>query len=211
MFALFREPEWTPRFNISPGEMTLTIRIHPDGKRLASPAQWGLVPEHAKHDLKYWQMSRAETVATMWPFSTVFGRQHCLIVADGFYEWQKFNRRESQPWHIYRDDKQPLVMAGIWDHWQTSAGELLESFAMITTASNEFMSEIHHRMPLILGPDDWAAWLTTTNANQSHLMEMLTPCPSDWLQRTAVSNFVNKTENDSPECIQPVKPLKMLF
>lgn len=213
VFDLFREPDWAPRYNLGPMQRALVVRLKPEGVRLAEPLQWGLVPSWAKDSKIGSQMfnARAETVATKPAFRSAFRKRRCLVPADGFYEWQKLDSKTKQAWHIYRADGTPLAMAGLWEHWTGPDGTTLESCSVITTSANEFMSEIHDRMPVILDKSLWNVWLNSDDIPAEALTELLVPCPSDWLERTAVSSLVNNVRNESPDCIRPLDVPRTLF
>lgn len=213
MFDLFREPEWTPRYNLGPMQRMLAVRLKPEGVRLAEPLQWGLVPSWAIDPKVGSQMinARCETVAIKPAFRNAFEKRRCLIPASGFYEWQQLDNKTKQPWHIFRKDGSPLVFAGLWEHWQTPEGGTLESCSIITTDPNSFMAEIHDRMPVILARESWDLWLNPDEVEPAALTELLVPCPSDWLDRTAVSTLVNSVRNESPDCLRPVTPTRRLF
>jgi putative SOS response-associated peptidase YedK len=213
VFELFREPEWLPRYNLGPMQQILSVRMHPKLVRLAEPVQWGLVPSWTKSvsSSPVLNNARCETVATKPSFSDSFRKRRCLIPANGFYEWKRLDNKTKQPWNIFRADGQPLAMAGIWDHWQTPDGDTLESCAVITTEANEFMSQIHDRMPVILGQEDWNFWLNPEETNPDTLTKLLVPCPNEWLEGTPVSSLVNQVNHDSPECIRAVKESRTLF
>ena len=95
MFNLFREPEWSPRYNLGPMQRMLAVRLKPEGVRLAEPLQWGLVPGWAKDPKIGAQLvnARSETVATKPSFRSAFKRQRCLIPVSGYYEWQVINSK----------------------------------------------------------------------------------------------------------------------
>jgi putative SOS response-associated peptidase YedK len=213
VFELFREPEWEPRFNLGPMQQILTIRIHPDGVRLAEPVQWSLVPGWTRSLVSGppLHIARSDTVGSKRSFKDSFQKRRCLIPASGFYEWKRLDNRSKQPWNIFRADGQPMAIAGIWDHWETPDGDTLESCAMITTDANEFMSQIHDRMPVILGKEHWDFWLNPKESAIEPLEKLLVPCPSEWLDGTPVSSSVNQVSHDSPDCIQPVKESRTLF
>lgn len=213
VFELFREPEWTPRYNLGPMQRALAVRRKPEGIRLAEPLQWGLVPSWAKDSKIGSQMfnARAETVATKPAFRTAFRKRRCLIPASGFYEWQRLDSRTKQAWHIYRSGGAPLALAGLWEHWTGPDGSLLESFSIITTTANQFMAELHDRMPVILEEAVWNLWLNPAEIEPAGLSELLVPCPDEWLERTAVSSFVNNIRNESPECLRPLDGPATLF
>ena len=206
VFDLLREPDWSPRFNLGPMQQVLVVRLRPEG-RVADRMQWGLVPSWAK-DPKIGSQTfnaRAETVATKPAFRSALKTRRCLVPASGFYEWQKFGKTK-QPWNIFRADGQPLALAGLWEHWTSAEGVKLESVTVITTTPNDFMAEIHDRMPVILGEDVWNLWLGT-EVEPHALTELLIPCPSDWLKKSPVSTLVNNVRNESPDCVRPVPVL----
>jgi putative SOS response-associated peptidase YedK len=213
-FELFREPVWErPRFNLGPMQNILAIRQMPDGVRVAEPLQWGLVPNWAKDASIGSKMinARSDTVATKPAFRTAFRERRCIIPASGFYEWQIVNSNTKQPWHIFRSDGKLLAFAGLWEFWQTPEGHILESCSIITTDANRFTAEFHDRMPVILAKGEWSKWLDPSYNYPVALTKLLVPSPDDWLEKTAVSTFVNSVKNDSPECIRPVKPERTLF
>jgi putative SOS response-associated peptidase YedK len=213
VFELFREPEWLPRYNLGPMQQILSIRQHPKVVRLAEPVQWGLVPSWAKspNNGPPLNNARGETITTKPSFRDSFQKRRCLIPANGFYEWKRLDNKTKQPWNIFLADGQPLALAGIWDHWQTPDGDTLESCAVITTEANEFMSQIHDRMPVILAKSDWDFWLNPEETNPDFFTRLLVPCPNEWLKGNAVSSLVNLVSHDSPECIREVKATQTLF
>lgn len=212
-FELFREPVWAPRYNLGPMQQILIVRHQPEGTRLAEPVQWGLVPIWAKDPAIGSKMNnaRSETITEKPAFRSVFRKRRCLIPASGFYEWQQTVGKTKQPWHIFRADGTPLIFAGLWDHWQAVDGAVLESCAVVTTEANQFMSEIHTRMPVILSKEMARLWIDQSDIEPAALTELMLPCPDDWLAKTPVSTLVNNVRNESPECIQPVKLPRTLF
>lgn len=212
IFELFREPEWAPRYNMGPLQPILAVRQTPAG-RAADRVQWGLVPSWATDPKVGSQMfnARAETVATKPAFRSSFRRRRCLVPASGFYEWQVLDRKTRQPWNIFRADGQPLALAGLWERWTAPDGSVLESCTVITTTPNAFMAELHDRMPVILDPSVWDLWLTPDEIAPEALLELLVPCPDDWLQRFPVSTLVGNIRNESPECLKPITIPGRLF
>ena len=212
-FELFREPEWTPRFNIGPTQQILVIRKKPDGVRVAEPLQWGLVPSWSHDTSNSANMinARSDSVTIKPAFRNLIQRRRCLIPVTGFYEWQQINSKTKQPWHIFRSDGKPFVFAGLWDKFDTPDGDVLESCSIITTDANFFMTEIHHRMPVILSAEHWSMWLDHQELSLATLASLFAPTVTHDLQKTPVSSLVNSVRNDVPECIQPVKPVPTLF
>ena len=102
-------------------------------------------------------------------------------------------------------------MAGVWEHWTTPDGGTLESCSVITTTANDFMAEIHNRMPVILDKSSWNLWLGPDELDPAAQSKLLVPCPSDWLARTPVSTLVNNVRNESPDCVRPLDLPRTLF
>lgn len=214
IFELLREPDWSARFNIAPAQPALVIRQAGDGTRLASPLQWGLVPSWAKSDKVGSQMinARSETVATKSAFAKAFRERRCLVPADGFYEWEVITQKVKQPWHIFRANHEMLAFAGLWETWyDLEEDSSLETFTILTTSANQFMSEIHDRMPVMLSRSDWEQWLDPQLQDVEALNSLLSPAPEEWLIREPVSARINNPRYDSKDCIKPVKPSRGLF
>jgi putative SOS response-associated peptidase YedK len=132
--------------------------------------------------------ARAETVADKPVFRDAFKRTRCLIPASGYYEWQD-TPDGKHPYYFTRRDGDPITVAGLWDRWHDrQAGETVKSCAMIITDANEFVAEVHDRMPVILEADQFEPWLTGRAG-----VELLKPAASDVLQRWHVSRRVNSS------------------
>lgn len=206
VFALFREPDWLqPRYNIAPTQQVLAIRFDEHATpREPVMLRWGLIPSWAK-DAKIGNSlinARADTVAAKPSFRAAFKRRRCLIVADGFYEWKKLDDGK-QPYQIGLRNGKPFAFAGLWERWEKGA-EPIESCAIITTEANDLMSPLHDRMPVILRPDDYDAWLDPSGDAKA-LQGLLRPYPDDDLVAYPVSRAVNNPRNDRAECVEPVK------
>jgi putative SOS response-associated peptidase YedK len=205
-FQLFREPDWpVPRYNIAPTQTVLGIRFDENATpREPVLLKWGLIPSWAK-DTKIGNSlinARADTVATKPSFRSAFRRRRCLLPASGFYEWQKRDDGK-QPYQIGLKSGQPFAMAGLWEHWEGPDGPV-ESSSIITTDANELMEPLHNRMPVILRPDDYDAWLDPASDPKT-LQELLQPYPDDDLTAFPVSRAVNNPRNDRPECVEQLK------
>jgi putative SOS response-associated peptidase YedK len=210
-FRLAAAPELSPRYNIAPTQPAPVVRIAPGtGKRELVLLRWGLVPSWAKEPSIGQRMinARGETVATKPSFRSAFRRRRCLVIADGYYEWQKAGGRK-QPFYIRMSDERPLAMAGLWESW--SRGDdaeqgPLQTCTIITTQANSRASHIHDRMPVILDPDDQPRWLDSQIEDGQQLLPLLRPMESDQLIMDPVSTYVNRPRNDDPKCIEVVDP-----
>jgi len=195
---------YRPRYNIAPSQAVLTV-AEIEGERAFHLHRWGLVPFWAADTSIGNRMinARGETVREKPAFRASFARRRCLVVVDGFYEWQTAPGGKV-PYRIRRADQEPFTLAGIWDRW-TRAGEPIESCAIITTAANRLMEPIHDRMPSVIGPADRDAWLDPATPLDA-VAALIRPHPGDELEAYEVSTLVNRPANDRPECIEPLLP-----
>ena len=122
--------------------------------------------------------ARAEEIDTKPAFREAFRQRRCLVPVDNFYEWEKTDGRK-QPYAIALADRRLMALAGFWETWRSPEGERIRSFTVITTMPNELCAELHNRMPVVLKPAVWPAWLGEQPADVPHLKAMLTPYPSD--------------------------------
>ena len=197
-----------PRYNIAPTQSVLTV-LQPSASanRQGKMLHWGLIPSWAK-DRKMGSKlinARAETVAEKPAFRSAFRKRRCLVVADGFYEWQQQeNKKQKQPFYFRLSDGEPFAFAGLWEHWQDATGEEIESCTVLTTEANDLMRPIHNRMPVILEPKNYDLWLNSEATKLELLQPLLHPYPTEEMTAYPVSTVVNKPVNDSAECINSI-------
>jgi putative SOS response-associated peptidase YedK len=192
------------RYNLAPGQEVLTV-VQPAGAaRELRRMRWGLIPSWAKDAAIGDQLinARAETVATKPAFRTALRERRCLIVTDGFYEWETQGRRK-QPWFIRMQDGSPFAFAGLWDRWTDREGRGSESCTIITTTPNTLIQRFHHRMPVILSPADYDLWLDVGIHDVDRLLRLLAPHPPEDMTAYPVGPLVNNPANDSPACQSP--------
>ena len=203
---LFEEvPNLAPRYNVAPSQDVPIVRLDPDGKRVLTMVRWGLIPFWAKDkDISYRMINaRAETVAEKPSFREAFKRRRCLVVADGFYEWQKREQGPKQPYYITLKSGGPMAFAGLWERWSDrESNETIESCTIIVTDANKLLRPIHDRMPVIIAPENFDAWLDTSGGLEIALA-LLQPFPPAALEAYAVSTRVNKPQNDEASLIEP--------
>jgi putative SOS response-associated peptidase YedK len=192
-----------PRYNIAPSQ-NITVVVQREVRQLTE-MRWGLVPFWAKDVSIGNRMinARAETIAEKPAFRSAFKKRRCLILADGFYEWQKAGKIKV-PTHIRMKSREPFAFAGLYEYWKTKSGQMLETCAILTTTPNELMKSIHHRMPVILTSENEAAWLDPENQDVPELMSMLKPHTPEQMEAFEVSDFVNSPRNQGPLCIKPL-------
>ncbi|WP_372789268.1 SOS response-associated peptidase [Paraconexibacter sp.] len=211
-FALGPEVEVRRRWNVAPQDDVVAVRTDRDGRRRGDLLRWGLVPFWAEDPRVGARMinARAETVAEKPAFRDALRGRRCLIAADGFYEWQpRPDRPRKQPFHITRTDGAPFAFAGIWASWRPKGAadevEPLRTCSIITTAANARIADIHDRMPVILLPQDEAAWLDT-DAEVGDVLPLLRPLPDGLTARREVGYAVNDARHDAPDCLDPPQP-----
>ena len=196
----------TQRYNIAPSQ---PVGVVPnDGQNRLDFYNWGLIPFWAKDPKIGNRMinARSETIAEKPSFRSSFKYKRCLILADGFYEWKKEPGSTSKtPYFIHMKDSQPFAFAGLWDIWHSKDGSEIRTCTIITTEPNQLLQEIHNRMPVILPPDTFSAWLQEGENEPNLLQSFLKPYPGEMMAAFPVSRTVNSPQNDSPECIVPVK------
>jgi putative SOS response-associated peptidase YedK len=204
LFGAERMPQsnFPQRYNVAPTDLVPIIRMGEDGQRELVMARWGLVPFWMKDiPKKAFINARAETVATTPMFRDAFAKRRCLIPATGFYEWQQ-RASGKQPYRIRRHDLEPFAFAGLWEHARIG-GEDVISTTIIVCDANERVAPLHGRMPVILEPADYDAWLNpTTPGREAH--GLLRPCPAEMLKAYPVSRIVNSPRNDGPECVKAI-------
>ncbi|MGF1641644.1 MAG: SOS response-associated peptidase [Rhodospirillales bacterium] len=193
------------RYNIAPTQQVAAVRRRADtGDRALVTLRWGLVPSWAKQiDIGARLINaRAETVHEKPAFRDAFRKRRCLIVADGFYEWQAQPAGPKQPWLVTVADGRPFAFAGLWEEWWDAGNTLIESCAIVTTAANAALTPIHDRMPAILTAERFDAWLDPA-AQPAALRALLVPYPGAMTARP-VGRRINDVRNDDPGCIEPV-------
>jgi putative SOS response-associated peptidase YedK len=181
LFQFLEEPDFPPRHNVSPSEPIAIVRMDQRERHFAL-VRWGLVPSWVK-DFKSFKPlinARAETVLQKASFRNAMKRRRCLIPASGFYEWKGDVPGKKQAFHIHRPDHGLFAFAGLWEHWLGSDGSEIETAAIITTDANQVVAEIHNRMPVVIMPEDFAAWLNISETETTTAAKLLRPAPDDY-------------------------------
>jgi putative SOS response-associated peptidase YedK len=198
-------PNFAPSWNAAPTDQLPVVRFDARaGERSLDLARWGLVPYWSK-DIRVGFANinaKAEGIENRPAFKEAFQRRRCLVPVNNFYEWKK-TPTGKQPYAVALADRGLMALAGLWENWRSSAGEWVRSFAIITTP-NELCAELHNRMPVVLGPQIWPAWLGEEPADARQLTAMLAPYPWEEMICWPVSARVGNVKNNDPSLIEPV-------
>ncbi|MCW1969046.1 MAG: SOS response-associated peptidase [Anaerolineae bacterium] len=193
-----------PRYNIAPMQKSVIIKNEePDALTLAT---WGLIPVWSKDASIASKLinARGETVAEKPSFRSAFKKRRCLVLADGFYEWQKSADGKSKtPMLIRLASGEPFAMAGLWENWKpldAPESEWRSTFTVITIGPNELMSPIHDRMPVILPRGRERYWLNP-GGGEVELHDLIRPYPAQLMHARPVSSRVNSVKNDDSSLI----------
>ncbi|MCF8198267.1 MAG: SOS response-associated peptidase [Sulfuritalea sp.] len=199
--------DWEARYNIAPQSAILVVRYRADVGRVGQRVKWGLIPRWAK-DAAIGQKlnnARAETVAEKPSFKSGFERHRCLIPANGFYEWQVVNAAgttRKQPWFIRpANDTDFFAFAGLLSVWKSPEGTDVVTACVITTSANAVMAPIHERMPVVLPPARFDAWLDPAMRDTDVLKTWLLPASADSMRAYPVSSRVSNARNEGPELL----------
>lgn len=192
-----------PRYNIAPSQDIAVVKK--DDRRILAFHRWGLIPSWAKDINMSNRMinARAETITKKASFKKLFLQQRCLVIADGFYEWQRTDSGKI-PVYFYLKSLKPFAFAGLWSKWISPDGLEIYSTTIITTKSNALISSIHERMPVILDKQHYDIWLDLYFNDEKFLLKLLKPYPAYEMTYHHVSKIVNSPYNDTPECIKPL-------
>lgn len=202
---------WEKRYNIAPSQYIPTVPFA--DMRHVVYMRWGLVPFWAQDPAIGNRMinARAETVAEKPSFRASFKNKRCLILADGFYEWQK-GAKGLVPYYFTLKTREPFAFAGLWDDWEPKGVSSepgipgLTTCTLITTEANRVVAPIHPRMPVVLTKDLMWDWLRAETETEK--LALLKPLDPDLMQTWQVGKEVNSPTNDSEALIRPYTDLE---
>jgi putative SOS response-associated peptidase YedK len=207
---------WKPRFNVAPTQPAPVVTVH-HGARTIEMMRWGLVPHWVEPGGKKPPLminARLESLMAKQMFREALERKRCLVPADGFFEWVGRGqggaghgrahdaKQPPRPFYFHPRTHHLIAFAGLWARWRDPAGTELHSFTIVTTRANDLVRPIHDRMPIVVPPDDYAAWLDPDVDADTARAILGHPGGDDWV-RDAVSTWVNKADHDDAQCIAP--------
>lgn len=192
--------DFPPRYNIAPSQPVLIVRLDHARRRELVLVRWGLIPSWVKDPRKLSSLinARAETAAEKPSFRGSMRHRRCLVPADGFYEWT--GQPGSKHPHLIRPSAPgPIALAGLWEHWLGADGSEIETMAILTVPANAAVSRVHDRMPAILMPEQFEAWLDVRSGRSDEALALLRPAPEGSLDIVEVSPKLNNPRNEGPE------------
>jgi len=198
------EEPFEPHYNVAPTQNILTLLNTPVPRLTFT--RWGLIPCWSKEEGDGARMinARAETLSEKPSFRELLKRRRCIIIADGFFEWDA-GEKPKIPYLFRSKNGRPFALAGLWDRWMDpGTGRSILSSTIITTEPNPLVAKIHNRMPAILTNERLGIWLNPGAPRGTELHECLNPFDAKLMEMHAVSRLVNDIRNDAPELIMPV-------
>ncbi len=205
--------DFKPRYNIAP-RSNVPVLVWENNQTVLKTMRWGLIPSWSKDEKIGDKLTnaRAETLTEKPSFKKPFEKQRCLIPCDGYYEWQRSGTSKI-PFRFTMADNQFFCLAGVWERWirpqqegelglddDSNAGQIVETFTIITTEPNLMAAKVHARMPVIIGQEHYSWWLET-KFEPEFLKTLLRPFPAKLMDCRQVSSVVNNARNDGPECV----------
>ncbi len=189
--ALPANSDFKARQNAAPSE-GLPVLLN-EAERNIHFLRWGLIPSWASDPAIGNKLinARAETVDEKPSFKEAFKKRRCLVLADGFYEWQKLSGGKKQPMKFTLKTGKPFAFAGLWESWKNPDGDIVRTFTIITTTPNELVATVHDRMPVILRPELESVWLDN-QASPSDWMSVLATYPADAMRSEPVAHDLLK-------------------
>ena len=192
---------YEPHWNIAPTQYAPVLRLHGGARELAM-LRWGLIPYWAK-DMKIASNcinARGDGVATKPAYRSAFRARRCVVAASGFYEWTGEGKARG-PYAIVPTDAPCFGFAGLWETWNAPDGQVVETYAIVTTEANSAIEQIHHRMPVILDPTDYEKWLS---ASANVASTLIVACATNRVRAYPVSKAVNSVKNDEVALSRPL-------
>lgn len=208
LLGLIQLEAFPPRYNIAPTQPLLMAVNGPDHDRNGVLVGWGLVPAWVKDpgDFTLLLNARCETAATKPSFKNAMRHRRTLVPASGFYEWHRpaDPKAHRQAYWIRPRDGGIVTFGGLMETWSSADGGEIDTGCILTTAANDALAPIHHRLPLVIRPQDHEKWLDCFNNEPRHLADLMRPIDDDYFEAIPVGDAVNKVANAGPEVQRPV-------
>ncbi len=194
-----------PNYNLCPTHLSPVVRVR-EGELKIELSKWGLIafkPRPGEKATFAPINARSETVDEKAMFKQSFLKRRCILPVSGFFEWKR-DGKNKQPYAIHGSKDKILSIAGFYNEIELEKGEVLDTFAILTTESNSMMQKIHDRMPVFLSAEGEKIWLDPQSKIED-LKKLFKPTPSSWLDSYPVSNAVNSPRNNAPAILGKLK------
>jgi len=215
------ETRTEPNYNVAPSVPVPVVSAAADDQaetvtRTLSLMRWGLIPFWAKSASIGNKMinARSETVVEKNAFRNAAKKHRCIVPADAFYEWTAVpdpaaKKPRKQPWCIQRNDGAPFAFAGLFESWKDPDGDgtRIRSCTILTGAANEAIEPIHDRMPIMIAPNLWDAWLNPNDHDVQALLDSIERPPAELFSIHAVSTAVNNSRSSGAQLMDQVEPM----
>ena len=200
-------PNFPARYNIAPTQPIAVVARDREGVRRFRLMRWGLLPSFVKDPKKFPTLinARAEDVLVKASFRNAMRWRRCLIPADGFYEWtgEKGKRR---PFLLRPREPHLIAFAGIYERWRDGKADEIDTVAILTCDSNRTVSALHDRMPVVLPPEHFAAWLDVKGTSPEEAAALLKPAPDDLFEAIEMHPKINDSKREEPDILEPLQP-----
>jgi putative SOS response-associated peptidase YedK len=207
LFGFFESDPFPARYNIAPTQPVGVVRIA-GGERRFSFMRWGLVPYWVADPSTYTLLvnARAESLLERPAFGDAFRERRCLVPASGFYEWGPGRFRNRQPYWMRPRSEAIVAFAGIYETWTGPDGKMIDSVCIVTVPANAETRPIHDRMPAVVSPEDFDAWLTPGELSRDGQKSLLKSPPDGTFDAIPVGMHVNAVANEGPSLLDPPQP-----
>ena len=207
LFGVAEVPHYGAQYNVAVSQSTPIVRRKQNGEREIAYMRWGLIPHWSKDSRIAYQCfnARSETVHEKPAFRDAFEQNRCLVLTNGFYEWEKTSKKEKTPYFFHFKDDRLFAYAGLWSR-NEQLGTAVETFSVVTTEANELLQRCHPRMPVILRPEDFQLWLDPGIKTREAVEHLFTPYTSEEMAVHPVHPRVNTVKNQGADLMQAYTP-----
>ena len=208
LFAVDIDGEpFPPRYNIAPTQPIHVVHRDEAGRRRLTLMRWGLLPSWVKDPAAFTLLinARIETAPDKPAFRAAMKRRRCLVPATGFYEWRAMPAGPRQPFLVRAPDAPLLAFAGIFETWIGPDGEEMDTAAILTREASEPIRDIHDRMPVVVPPEAFSAWLDTAGHDVADALGALGASPDGFFAPVAITSRINSARNEGPEVAIPAE------
>ncbi len=205
-FGYADTPNFPARYNIAPTQPIPVVAVDREGVRRFRLMRWGLLPFFVKDPKTFPTLinARSEEVLAKPSFRNAMRWRRCLVPADGFYEWTGPKGRR-RPFLLRPRGGELIAFAGLYERWRDVQGGEIDTVAILTCPSNAIVATLHDRMPVVLAPEDYAAWLDVRGTSPEAAAALLRPAPDDLFEAVELNPKINDSKRDEPGVREPLR------